>query len=527
MPAMSTSKRTRAWTAAILLAAAGLILGPGPVWPGALARADEVPLDDPANPRNVRFEGMIIEWISLVPRVEVQEIGDGPHRPRAREVRLTAHVRNLTPKAALAEVRWSPRRIARSGVISPGETGAVTLTLPPEEIPYDTPIEIRPVALNGEVGDPTDLATLHHERTMRVGLLLDRATARAGDERFGSFVRRVRESLEDLHALFESAAAGDPAAILDGEAIRDRFRIDGVHYYDAASDPRPDLFDDHRQYDVVVACNEGGPLCCFWLPAYSVGHNYLDASDRGLWSSHGEQALWHELLHFRGVPDYYIHRVPEEALPGRARQAHELMPPYRRDIMNDPYGEAWISPLTARIVNSKFGVSRVGACEDTENPYGHVWNWIPDRLRLHVDLGGEPLAGADVRWWRSRPGDFDDGRLQGVAADRPPDGSMRLNRLGEWTIHGDYLGALNPRHERSLWLLFEIEHRGETRFGIVPGLWLNEAWAAGHEKLATWWTDWEALTPVAGDDPEAADTPTPPDASAALGGPTAAGEGAR
>lgn len=467
------------------------------------AGADEVPLDDPDNPRNVRFTGMIIECVELSPKKQVSAIGDTPGAPESREATLIVHLRNLTDAPANALVQGAGFS-AQSEMITPGEIGRVEFTLPADSVPFEAVFTAKPVGPDGIAGEVTDRASLISEKTMRVALLVDRETYAQGNERFGSFTRRMRKSFDDLHALFADVSATTTGGVLKRMPIEDRFRIDRVELYDQSSDARPALFDEHPSYDLVIAANERGPLCCFWLPAYSIGHNYWNESHQyGLWSAWGEQALWHEMLHFRGVQDFYMYRVPKEALPGRAMRDVELPLVYREGLMNSPYQPPRISALAAHIAKTKTGIARVGAAEEPEQPYGHMWQWLPARLRVHVDLGGRPLSRATVRWWRSLPAGLSDGRIQGVAADRPPDGEGELNRLGEVAIKGDYLGATKPREERSLWLLVEVEQRGEKRFAVITGLWLNEMFASGRETIATRWLDWESMevTP----EPEAKD----------------------
>lgn len=461
------------------------------------AGADEVSLNDAENPRNVRFTGMIIEYLEVTPKKHVEEIGDVPGGPESREAKLIVHLRNLTDAPANALVEGAGFR-AQSEMITPGETGRVEWVLPADSIPFAAVFTAKPVGPDGVEGEVTDKATLISEATMRVALLVDRATFEAGNERFGSFTRRMRKSFDDLHTLFDDVSATTTGGVLKRQAISDRFRIDHVELYDQESDPRPELFDEHPQFDLVIACNERGPLCCFWLPAYSIGHNFWnEANGFGLWSSWGEQALWHEMLHFRGVQDFYLYRVAKEALPGRASRDVELPMVYRDSLMNSPYQTPRISALAAHIANFKGGIARVGVAEEPDQPYGHMWQWLPARLQVHVDLGGRPLARATARWWRSLPAEYGGRRQHGVQADRAPDGSAMLNRLGEVSIRGDYLGAKLPRDERSLWLLFEVEYEGERRFAIISGLWLNEMYASEREIIATCWLDWESMEVMA------------------------------
>jgi len=461
--------------------------------------------------RNVRYDDLIIEYLALEPSVEVREIGDGPRRPEGDTARLTAFLFNLRSAEVYAAIDWGGAAERQEiGYLQPGESKAVSISIAPAAIPYDQPI--RALVYNAEVHrlEETDRAILHGEKAMRIALLVERRTWDAGNKRFGSFTRRMRESLEMLHELFDDTTAPD-AAGLKREPIIDRFRIERIELFDRPADStsdfqRPALFDDHPKYDVVIACDRQGPLGGFWLEQYSIGHNFHRSDPpKDLWSDWGEQALWHELMHFRGVPDYYIYRIPEGALPGRCAEAIEVPEPFRSDLMNSPYQSPQIGALTAAVANSKAGVSRVGACEEPSNPYGHQWNWAPESLAIEInDSSGKPLAGQSVRWYRSLPAGLEDLRIQGVAADRPPDGEAKTNAAGRIRITGDYLGAAGNQPHRSLWLLVEVGNSVESRrLGIVNGLWLNAAYAAGSKDEAVWSVRLDALRPVAPVAPQA------------------------
>ncbi len=349
-------------------------------------------------------------------------------------------------------------------------------------------------------------------KPLSVAILVERETFAETERRFGSFRTRMQASFDALHALFADVEAttttnpGSSLAPLARVAIRDRFEIVSVAVYDRTDGKPPPLFANHPDVDLVIACDEGGPLAGFWLPAYSIGHNFLVAAgeakgtpERGLWSDWGEQALWHELLHFRGVPDSYISFIPPAALPGRATKEVALPDRFRLGIMNHPYQPPRISALASVVANAKAGVARVGACEEPDHEHGHMWRWVPERLTLALTKDGVPLAGARVRWWRSQPmTGLGDPRRQGVPEDAAPSGEAAADARGVVTLEGDYLGRADPRPKRSLWLLVEAEHEGERRFGVILLLSLNELYAAGHAKRATLPLTWEELRPVTG-----------------------------
>ena len=331
---------------------------------------------------------------------------------------------------------------------------------------------------------------------LTVGLLVERGTFEEGNRRFGSFVRRMRKSLEDLGALLDDFEATTPGSVLPRAPVPTRFRIQHVGIYDRVEGVRPALFDDHPDLDLVIACDEGGPLAGFWLPQYSIGHDFAFGGGddgtprRGLWSAWGEQALWHELLHFRGVPDSYVFHLPAAALPGRATSDVPLPERFRLGIMNSPYQEPRISALTAAIVNAKHGVRRVGACEEPDQEHGHMWRWIPEQVAVEVWDGDTRLRGVHARWWRSRPMEgLGDARRHGVPAGSVPDVD------GASEVDAVLLGRADPRPERSLFLLVEVEHGGSARWDVIRLLELNEAWAAGHRERYVHVLSWAEMRP--------------------------------
>jgi biopolymer transport protein ExbD len=497
------------WDTVVLLlgglAAAGagetLLASPGGGGKEAGLRVSDVPADHPVlsrviqltaaareeNPRNVRYDRPVIEHLYLDPKKKVREIGDRPGPPPGEgPAVLTVHLRHCGGEAARIVVVLGDdgSRLGDPVGLEAGATAEVRGTFPVAEIPYGVQILLRRADGEGEV---LDRATLHDDRAHRVLLLVERRTWEAGQKRFGSLVRRFRGALSGLHLLLDETP---------GEAVRDRFRIDRVEVYDRADAARPRQFDDHPDHDLAVACDEGGPLAGFWLPAYSVGHNFraqVKGRTHDLWSSWGEQALWHEMVHYRGVPDFYIYRVPAGCLTPWTEEAVDLPEPWRGDLMNSAYQEPRLGALAAAVMNAKRGVSRVGACEEPDHPYGHMWRWLPKRLVLSFTQDGRPLAGATVRWWASEPAGLSDRRLQKVGEGRPPDATAVTDEKGRVVVTGDYMNAGKDRMRRSLWLLVEAEHEGERRFEVVRGLWLNAAWAEGRKEEATRSLEWEKL----------------------------------
>ncbi|MBL1218871.1 MAG: hypothetical protein D8M59_15435 [Planctomycetes bacterium] len=492
--------------------------------PSVAAHAQEATESD-TNPRNHRYDRLVIDYLEISPKVEVREVGDRPHAPEAEEATLTVYLRNLSDKRVYAAIEWG-RTIGMEevGYLSPGETMSVPHTLPTAEIPYGSKIEAAYYDSAVHQLVPTDSVLIHPADAMRVALVVEKKTWEAGNKRFGSFTRRMRDSFESLHDMFENGTA--PAVLgLERVPVTDRFRIDHVEVYEQQETAEPDdpdetgqlpdlppLFEDHPQYDLVINCNEGGRLGGFWMPHYTIGHTFYFVEEGepvpgsteptqhifDLWSTWGEHALWHEMIHFRGVGDIYIYEIPAGALSAWTDEAVPVPEPWATEVLNYPYrDDIIVGPLAAAVMNSKAGIARVGSCEDTTIEYGHMWKWVPAELKVAVtDAGGaSALAGATVKWWASRSAGLEDARVQGVAADRAdsPDGQGSGEAA---SITGDYLnGGKDNWDDRSLWLLVEVTHpkSGERRFGIVYGLWLNTAYAAGNTESVTWTISWDEL----------------------------------
>lgn len=455
---------------------------------------------DASNPRNVRWEWPVIEWVEITPRARVSELGDKPGAPQAENAVMTIVVRNAGREPSgplrvlglpdgLQEVLVAP--------LDSGERFTIDIAIETAEIPYGSLLTLAGVTDSaGETPEVFDTFPLYGADAHRVALVATDESWRDGDERFGSMVRRFRKSFDDLHALYDvkdvaglPPHGGDPTR----PPIADRYRIEHVERFDP-SVGTPALFTQHPEFDLVIAVNEGGPLCCFWLNEgdtlnyYSIGHNFL--SDRGgtekhgIWSKWGEQAGWHEMFHYRGVPDLYIYNVPAGSLPGRSPDGWKLgaspgTAKFQSEMMNDPYTAPELSWLTATIVNSKHGVSRIDACENPEQQFGHMWQWVPKELAVQVEPGeGESVEA--VRVYRAKPGQGRDARVQRVAGDAEPVASANGESV---MLQGDYMNAAAPRNERALWLLIETSVKTssgiERRWTIVTLLEMNEAWARG------------------------------------------------
>ncbi len=463
--------------------------------------ADAAKID---NPQNHTWDSVVIEYISITPRMQVSEIGDGPTRPQGKAT-ISVHIRNLSKSEAYTLVYFgNDNDVVEIGWVPGGETAIAERTVSSGTIPYGKTIEAKVYDMTSHKVNLTDSASMFDEHAMRVALVVDPDTLKSGDQQFGSFVRRMRKSFNDLHEVFETGTAPTDAG-LERQPIRDRFRIDfveTVEFPDAIEiDTLPGLLQDHPNYDLVIACGEDGPVAGFWLPQYTIGHNFhhvdADGITHGIWSTWGENALWHEMLHFRGVPDYYVYNITKKMLPGRARKDIKLPKIYAQDLMNRPYQPVVIGALAAEVANSKFGISRVGACENPDQTFGHMWKWLPDKLKIEVkDTRGRTLNHATVSWYRaSTKGMSSDNPIQGVAINREPDGTATPDADGFITIKGDYMGAEEP-NDRSRWLLIEVQSitttgKQQRQFQIVYGLWLNASYAAGNTEEATYQFIWK------------------------------------
>lgn len=428
-----------------------------------------------------RYNDLIIEYLALEPQIE------------PGKARLTAFLFNLRDSDVYAAIDWAGAAERQEiGNLIPGESKAVSITIPQDAIPYDKPIVAQVYNMEIHKLEESDRATLHGEKAMRVALLVERRTWDAGNKKFGSFTRSMRASLESLHEAFADTSAPAEAG-LARQPITDRFRIERVELFDRPADSmdtslRPAIFDTHPNYDVVVLCDENGPFNGYWPEQYAVGYNFTaPAGENGLSSDAAERVLWKSLLQFRGVQDFSMYRIGAGALPGRCKDAIDLDEPFRDDLMNNPSKSPRIGALAAAIANSKAGIAQLGSCKDPRNEYGHVWRWLPRTVRLQiVDKDDKPVSGLKLKWYRSLPLETGD-ELQAVTADRPPIGSTTTDTSGETIIRGDYLGVRSAPDQRSLWLLVEAEDEaGTRRFAVLSGLWLNAAHAAGSKEEALW-----------------------------------------
>ena len=439
-----------------------------------------------ARERALADRGIVIEWIEMLPRREVRAIGDLPSPEPGTEMRFVGHLRNIASDAKpLGRVEWH---------VDGAEMHVETVA---KSIPAQTrlTVEARWTAKAGR--HTVRLALPLHEEwvsfetdAQRIRACIERRTLEALERDVGSLPRRIQGSLNTLHRSFEAARY----PVVAPEGVHERFRLDDVVIYDRAPGAdAPPGFESHPDVDVLVAYDEGGPIAGYSLPAYSIGHNFK-SGDKGLLSAPGENALFHELGHFRGVPDLYSMAVAPGAVrlkgPGGKPLLEDVGLPddLARCVMNSHFQVLRWSEYAAAVLERKRGVARVGACEETDHPFGHMWRDLPKIVRLQLlDEKHHPLALANVRVYRSRPlkNPPEGFRGQGVEADAAPvqEGVTRAN--GTIDVAGDYLGQAGPRDQRSLWLLVVSEAAGKTRASVILGATLNQRFWRGEASIAS------------------------------------------
>ena len=493
----------------LLALLAPLACGPSP----RRALADPVPAPE-ENPRNAPRKGPLLPYL----RTDVRAAAPAPARRRAfpegEAVRWFVAPDPGGPKEPLPAVRFRldrrPREPVRDGGPGDATGGSVRWTA-----------TARREELSAEIdGDRCVVAT----DALTVALLVERETLSEGDRRFGSLVRRVRASLDALNDLF--AASVHPYA---PRGVEERFRLDDALVYDRAAGPASVLADP-TAFDVAWVLHDGLP------PGADVpsvpGLQTIGGGRSGgpsappPWSTAWEHARWRDLLRTRGIPRLEGYVPGAGALPGRSDGAMPLPAPFAGDLAAEGAAMPSIGEWTAVVLNQRRGVFRPGSADDpVDARFGVAFTWLPGRVALELaregggdgrprgESGGEggeagasppgagvgaaqPLAGTIVRWWRARRGAGLPEGVAGVAADRPPDGSVTSDAAGRFALAGDLLGHAAPPGERSRWLLLEVESGGERRFAILSALDLSLAYARGAKYLATFRLEWERLRTV-------------------------------
>jgi hypothetical protein len=477
-----------------LLLAAVLLLGVE----GA-AGAGETKLADPVNPRNSRFSGAVVNYLSATPRVRASANDnryawkDGTaiewRSPRPLELRPSRGAfspADLRRYDEATHADWSIDGVAarpRGGLESVTTSNGITLV--GGGAPW-VPWTARAGRHLVSVVTSDDRCVVSTD-ALRVLLLVEEQALEEGDRRFGSFARRFRKSLDDLNALLASSVS---AHAPDG--VVDRFRIDDALVYSAADGPVPVVWINHPEADVAVACETDrkfvGPPPVGAAVAFAGGRR-----DRGLdlWTETAEQTMWRDLLRLRGVPDFARYAAAKGALPGRAHLGLPLPHRFSADLMASPDQTPKFTELTALLVNSNTGLSIIGDPDNSNDiRFARTWRWIPPRIDVVLNDGAAPAAGAAVRWWRSLPmKGLPESMPQGVAEGRAPDGEATADATGTVPIVGDVLASNAPDALRSLWVLVEVERAGAKRFEIIYGLDLNLAYARGETSVATFQWD--------------------------------------
>lgn len=451
------------------------VVGLGLFGGGGRATAGDAPAApfDPENPRNVRFEGPVIETVRA-PR-PVPPPGERAAWPEGTEVRFEVVTRRLPSGGGVADPAADEEPLVRLDGAVRGPVRGADGTYFPWRADGQRHLL--------EVSYGSDRATVATD-ALRIHLQVEKRTFDAGEKRFGSFTRRLRKSLDDLHALFEASV--HPLA---PRGVLERFRVDRVKtFVRRVGQSLPPSADSG--WDVNLLCEEDGD--------YAFGGDGPPANEvfwwaPRLWSSAGERSLWRALLLSRGVPDLSLWEIAPGALPGRYVGPIPLPVRFAGDLTQGAFAPPRVCEYTAVVANLRRGIVVPGdPVTSSEVAFGRgdgaLWNSLPGRVALALRAGGKPVEGATVRWWRAR-GD-------GVAADRAPDGEATADAKGTISITGDYLGRGDTLHRRSRWLLVEVARGDERRFEILYGLDLHLAYVRGAKYVHGIAWDVEDMIPV-------------------------------
>jgi hypothetical protein len=249
-------------------------------------------------PRRRPYDGLVIEWISQSPRTAVRNVGDRSEPAEGSSLAYTAHIRNLADRnTGPILVRWFVDGVqAKSGrLMGIGPQQRVT-----DDFAWEA--EAGRHWIQCELVGHDEWLTIASD-ALTVKLFVEKKTSDLYETEFGSFARRFQDSLAGLHASW--AAVREVRFAPNG--IEERLRVDDVELYErgAGDAAVPRAFWDHPDFDLAVACDQGGPVAGFYIPGYSIGHNYKGKGEQeSLFSEFGDNCLWHEIAHFRGVQDF-------------------------------------------------------------------------------------------------------------------------------------------------------------------------------------------------------------------------------
>ncbi len=411
-------------------------------------------------PRKTPYDGLVIEWVGQEPKVRAVEVGDRSEPVEGTSIRYTAHLRNLAQAASgPIELRWSV------------DGGAPTLqALEAIDAGETATAEFAWTAVKGRHWVRCELAGRDEWLTfatdaLTVKVAVEDRTLATYEVAHGSFARRMQDSLAGLHASW--SAVRDAGFAPDG--IEERLRIDDVETYERRPGAEvPAEFWDHPSFHLYVACDQGGPVAGFYIPGYSIGHNYGGhPGHESLFSDWGENCLWHEIAHFRGVEDFYIFTtenggVAKTDAAGKPLEDLRLAKAHDEDTMNNPYKETSWSDYTAAVVQAKRGVTRVGRCEDPSQPYGHMWRDMPKAIEIEVvGADGRPLDAVDVEVFR--PSRAKPEERPTVSADAKPIAGGSTDARGRFDLGADPFACSAEEPSRARWLLVVLRRGGATR----------------------------------------------------------------
>lgn len=435
------------------------------------------------------YTGLVIEWVAQDPKIRVEKDGDRSEPPADTAITFTAHVRNLSgTNTEPVMVRWFVDGIvAKTGTLKGVGAGQRAV----DAFPWDA--EEGRHWIQCELVGTGEWLTFASD-ALTVKLAVEKKTLEKYEAEFGSFARRFQDSLAGLHASW--AAVRDARFALQG--IDERLRLADVVVYERGEGEAavPAEFRDHPDVDLYVACDQGGPVAGFYIPGYSIGHNYAGhPGHESLFSDWGENCLWHEIAHFRGVQDFYIFPTREGDVlktnaAGGPLETLRLREEFASCTMNNPYKETRWSEYATAVIQMKRGIARVGRCEDPHNTFGHMWRHVPATVKVQViGLDGKPVPFVEVEVYRPvRSGDDD--RLR-VAADAAPLFAGPAGKDGTFVLGDDPFGKRKAESSRALWVLVLLKREGVVRARYLSLLDMNTAYWKGQQAEATFQLVWE------------------------------------